>query len=81
MDGKRVAKVSIQQRGLLQMLRMLVAGVHDRIRTAAAQPPAYLPLVGSPGSMAFMQLNEFELSEYYSKHPSEYQVRVDTRRR
>jgi hypothetical protein len=46
LDAAVSTKKSIKQRGVLKSLRMLLAGVTDLLRTAAGQPPIYLPLAG-----------------------------------
>ena len=60
LDGLKASLMSIEKRGIPQSLRIVVAGVHDRLRAAAGMPSAYLPIVGPYGSLAFMQLDDFE---------------------
>lgn len=74
LDGVEASRRSVAKRGLFQSLRMVVGGLHDHVRTISRQPAAYLPLVGAPGTLAFMQLDEGEMAAYYSKHPKNYQV-------
>lgn len=71
LDARAATLLSIKQRGIPKSLAMVGLGALDLLRTALGLPPLYLPLVGPPGSLAFMQLNEFETSEYFSKHPSD----------
>jgi pimeloyl-ACP methyl ester carboxylesterase len=72
LSGPAAARASIARRGLLQSIRMISAGLHDRMREALGLPAAYLPLVGPPGSTALMQLDGHETREYFSKHPEVY---------
>lgn len=72
LSGPAAARASIARRGLLQSIRMISAGLHDRMRAALGYPPAYLKLVGPPGSTAVMQLDAHESREYFSKHPPAY---------
>lgn len=65
--------MSIKKRGIPKSVACLCLGLLDRLRTAVGLTPIYLPLVGPVGSLAFMQLNEFETKEYFSKHPPVYQ--------
>jgi hypothetical protein len=65
--------MSISKRGIPKSLACLGLGLLDRLAGAAGFPPIYLPLVGPVGSLAFMQLNDFETQEYFSKHPPVYQ--------
>jgi pimeloyl-ACP methyl ester carboxylesterase len=72
LSGPAAARASIARRGLLQSIRMISAGLQDRLREALGFPPAYLKLVGPPGSTAVMQLDSHERAEYFSKHPKIY---------
>lgn len=73
LDARAATLMSIKKRGVPKSLACLGLGLLDRLATAVGLPPIYLPLVGPVGSLAFMQLNEFETKEYFSKHPSVYQ--------
>ncbi|GBF88090.1 hypothetical protein Rsub_00802 [Raphidocelis subcapitata] len=73
LDGKVGLQRAFQTRGLLALLRNAAAGVHDLLRTALRQPPAYLPIAGGLGSNAMMQLDDHELGAYFAKHPKVYQ--------
>lgn len=73
LDARAATLMSIKKRGVPKSLACLALGILDRLATAVGLPPIYLPLVGPVGSLAFMQLNEFETKEYFSKHPSVYQ--------
>jgi hypothetical protein len=46
------------------------------VRGALGQPAAYVRLAGPVGSNSLMQLDEYELESYFSKHPKVYQVRM-----
>jgi pimeloyl-ACP methyl ester carboxylesterase len=65
--------MSIKKRGIPKALLSLAIGAADALGSRIGLPPLYLPLVGPEGSLAFMQLNDFETKEYFSKHPSVYQ--------
>jgi hypothetical protein len=73
LDARAATLMSIKKRGIPKSLACLGLGLLDRLSTAVGLPPIYLPLVGPVGSLAFMQLNEFETKEYFSKHPAVYQ--------
>jgi pimeloyl-ACP methyl ester carboxylesterase len=73
LDGKVAMKRALQQRGILQLLRGAAAALHDRVRTLAGVPAAYIPIAGGLGSTAMMQLDDHELGAYFSKHPKVYQ--------
>jgi hypothetical protein len=73
LDAGAATKMSIHKRGIPKSLAALGLGLLDRLDSAVGLPPLYLPLVGPPGSLAFMQLNDFETKEYFSKHPPVYQ--------
>lgn len=72
LSGPAAARASIARRGLLQSIRMISAGLHDRMREVLGLPAAYLLLVGPPKSTALMQLDSHETKEYFSKHPRVY---------
>lgn len=71
LSGRAASRNNLKTRGLVGVLRIGLAGLHDVARSLARLPPAYVTLAGGPGSLAFMQLAEDELSEYFSKHPKE----------
>jgi hypothetical protein len=75
LDARVATKTSIKVRGIFQSVRVLIAAIHDKLRTSLGFTPGYIPLAGPPGSLAIMQLSEFENKEWKSKHPSVYQVR------
>jgi hypothetical protein len=74
LDASTAAKLSLKRRGVLQSLRGLAISALEQVRMALGMTPGYLPLVGAPGSLALMQLDEYETKEYFSKHPKVYQV-------
>ena len=41
----------------------------DALRGIGGLPPVYVTLAGKPGQLAFMQLADDELREYFAKHP------------
>lgn len=65
--------MSVKKRGVPKALLTLLFGLLDTISMRLGLAPIYLPLVGPEGSLAFMQLNDFETKEYFSKHPPVYQ--------
>jgi len=69
LDARAATLLSIRKRGVLQSLFTVLLGALDVLRTQLGLSPIYLPLVGPAGSLAFMQLNDFETREYFSKHP------------
>ncbi|KAF6260384.1 Alpha/Beta hydrolase protein [Scenedesmus sp. NREL 46B-D3] len=73
LDARAATLMSIKKRGIPKALLSLVLGAADALGSRLGLPPLYLPLVGVEGSLAFMQLNEFETKEYFSKHPPVYQ--------
>eukprot|EP00882_Tetradesmus_deserticola_P014397 GHRQ01015309.1.p2 GENE.GHRQ01015309.1~~GHRQ01015309.1.p2 ORF type:complete len:207 (+),score=71.75 GHRQ01015309.1:920-1540(+) len=73
LDARAATLMSIKKRGVPKALLSLVLGAADALGARLGLPPIYLPLVGPAGSLAFMQLNDFETKEYYSKHPPVYQ--------
>jgi hypothetical protein len=75
LSGLESSKMSLAQRGVLRSVRMFLAGLHDRLRSAAGLSPGYLPVAGLAGQLAFMELPKDELDLYFSKHPSKYEVR------
>ena len=74
LSGFEASKQSIKNRGLLQSIRLFLAGLHDRARALANMPAAYLKVAGTPGSNSFMELSEEDLQQYFEKHPSKYAV-------
>ncbi|CAL5229605.1 g12965 [Coccomyxa viridis] len=72
LSGFEASKQSIKNRGLLQSIRLFLAGLHDRARALANMPAAYLKVAGTPGSNSFMELSEEDLQQYFNKHPSKY---------
>ena len=74
LSGLEASKQSIRNRGLLQSIRLFLAGLHDRARALARLPAAYLKVAGTPGSNSFMELLEEDLHQYFAKHPSKYAV-------
>mmetsp|Transcript_6822 Transcript_6822/g.15093 ORF Transcript_6822/g.15093 Transcript_6822/m.15093 type:complete len:428 (-) Transcript_6822:260-1543(-) len=70
LSGVEASKLGMSRRGLLGGLRLLAAGLHDRLRGLVGRSPAYVRLVGRPGDLAFMLLHEEELGSYYAKHPA-----------
>ena len=75
LSGLESSKQSIRNRGLLQSIRLFLAGLHDRARALMSLPAAYLKVAGLPGSNSFMELAEEDLHQYFAKHPSKYAVR------
>ncbi|KAI8472280.1 MAG: alpha/beta-hydrolase [Monoraphidium minutum] len=73
LDGKVTLQRNYETRGLLTLLRGATAGIHDLVRTTLGHPGAYMPIAGRPGSNALMQLDDYELESYFSKHPKVYQ--------
>ncbi len=78
LSGFEASKQSIKNRGLLQSIRLFLAGLHDRARALANMPAAYLKVAGTPGSNSFMELSEEDLQQYFNKHPSKYAVSQTT---
>ena len=74
LSGLESSKQSIKNRGLLQSIRLFLAGLHDRARALVNLPAAYLKVAGTPGSNSFMELAEEDLHQYFAKHPSKYAV-------
>ena len=70
MSGKAASKASLKKRGAFGVLRLGAAAVLDSLRGFAGLPPVYVTLAGRPGQLAFMQLADDELREYFSKHPA-----------
>lgn len=74
LNARAATLASIRRRGIARSLLVLALGAADAAKAALGLgAPIYLPLVGPPGSLAFMQLDDFETSEYFSKHPAVYQ--------
>lgn len=76
LSGFEASKQSIKTRGILQSIRLFLAGLHDRARSLVNLPAAYLKVAGTPGSNSFMELAEEDLHQYFAKHPSKYAVRL-----
>lgn len=70
MSGKAASKANLKKRGALGVLRLGAAAVLDALRGFAGLPPVYVTLAGKPGQLAFMQLADDELREYFAKHPA-----------
>jgi hypothetical protein len=75
LSGLAASKQSLLKRGVLQSVRLFLAGLHDRARDLVGMPPAYLTVAGLPGSNSFMELGFDELHQYFAKHPEQYMVR------
>lgn len=73
LNARAATLLSVKKRGIPKALLTLAIGLLDKLATTIALPPIYLPLVGPPGSLAFMQLDDFETKVYFSKHPQVYQ--------
>lgn len=69
LSGKAASKANLKKRGPLGVLRLGAAAVLDSLRSLAGLPPVYVTLAGKPGQLAFMQLADDELREYFAKHP------------
>lgn len=69
LSGKAASKANLKKRGPLGVLRLGAAAVLDSLRSLAGLPPIYVTLAGKPGQLAFMQLADDELREYFAKHP------------
>lgn len=52
---RRNAAQTIQRRGLSVVLRLITAGLQDRLRQFMGLPPLYVKLIGTKGELAFMQ--------------------------
>lgn len=76
LDPGHAVSSSLASRGHWKSLRMLAAGLLDVTRGALGLAPVYLPLVGPPGSLAFLQMSEQQLQQYWSNHPAIPQVRA-----
>ncbi|KAG1669920.1 hypothetical protein FOA52_002447 [Chlamydomonas sp. UWO 241] len=70
LSGVAATKSSLERRGLIKSVLMLIAGAHDVIRAWAGRSAAYVRLVGPPGSMAVMIVDEDEERAYFAKHPA-----------
>ncbi|GBF89933.1 hypothetical protein Rsub_02637 [Raphidocelis subcapitata] len=64
---------SIQARGPLKSVRMLLLGLKDLARHVLGMPPVYVPLAGPPGSLALMQLEEGDMTHYAATRPAQPQ--------
>lgn len=73
LDARAATILSIKKRGIPKALYTVILGLLDTLLSYFPLQPIYLPLVGPLGSLAFMQLDEFETKEYFSKHPAVYQ--------
>lgn len=73
LSGRASAREGIRRRGLLPSLRLLLAGVSDRVRSMLGAKPLYVRLVGGAGQLAMMQLDDYELEKYFRKHPPKRQ--------
>lgn len=69
LSGRAASKANLKKRGLLPVLRLGAAAVLDTLRGIGGLPPVYVTLAGKPGQLAFMQLADDELREYFAKHP------------
>ena len=69
LSGKAASKANLKKRGPLGVLRLGAAAVRDSLRALGGLPPVYVTLAGKPGQLAFMQLADDELREYFAKHP------------
>ena len=74
LSGIESSRQSLVRRGVLRSVRMFLAGLQDRFREAIGLTPAYLPVAGLPGQLAFMELGQDELALYFAKHPKKYEV-------
>ncbi|KAF8059405.1 aidA [Scenedesmus sp. PABB004] len=72
-DGRAAFARGVSERGPAAIARALLAGLHDYVRSFFAYPPAYFPLTGAVGALAFMGLTPEEHAAYYAKHPSKKQ--------
>lgn len=70
LSGKAASKANLKKRGPLGVLRLGAAAVLDSLRSLGGLPPVYVTLAGKPGQLAFMQLADDELREYFAEHPS-----------
>ena len=69
LSGRAASKANLRKRGPLGVLRLGAAAVLDALRSLGGLPPVYVTLAGRPGQLAFMQLADDELREYFAKHP------------
>jgi hypothetical protein len=74
LDGRASFKKNIETRGLLKIMRAVIAGLHDSFRTVASYPAVYYPLTGTVDEFAFMQLEQEEAEAYAAKQPDQKQV-------
>ena len=71
LSGPAASRNNLRTRGPLGVARLALAGLHDVARTLSGRGPAYVTLAGRVGDLAFMQLADDELAEYFSKHPKD----------
>lgn len=69
LSGRAASKANLRRRGPFGVLRLGAAAVLDTLRGIGGLPPVYVTLAGKPGQLAFMQLADEELREYFAKHP------------
>lgn len=60
LDGISILKAYLRYAGILSGIRLLVAGLGDKIRELSRRPPTMLPIVGPPGSRAFLSSSDSE---------------------
>ena len=58
-------------RGLPGALRISRAALQDIVRDKLGMEPAYIPIVGRPGSVSLMPISDAELQHYFARHPEE----------
>ncbi len=54
LDGAAALKAYLRYAGVLNGLKLFLAGVNDKVRGFLKRPPKMLPIVGKPGSLAFL---------------------------
>ncbi|KAF5828180.1 Alpha/Beta hydrolase protein [Dunaliella salina] len=64
---------STKTRGLSASIRLLMAGIADKLASMAGKSPMYVKLAGSPGEVAFMAMSPEELHAYKAKQPAHKQ--------
>ena len=69
LSGRAASRASLRRRGLAGVARLGAAAALDSVRALGGLPPVYVTLAGRPGQLAFMQLADDELREYFAKHP------------
>lgn len=60
LDGVVILKAYLRYAGLFSGVRLLAAGINDKIREMLKQPPKMLQIVGAPGSQAFLSSSDSE---------------------